>query len=352
MADVNEAIGAPTPMASDLDAGLNTLSLEQEITFIKYVRLVLPLDGFVFWVRPSLVSPSALFNGGASPFNRAGFNQPPKIGPTVTTTFDCRASLHFATDIRQEEAENYAANRVVLTAEQAVNDLNALAPNELWIGSLPEEPNLPRFAFSSQSSRYYQAGLWHYVGFAIYPDMEPQIVDSIAGFDSRSLVVSNSLPAWLAMAAYQPIGGVPNPGIPLFPSFIAPLNQAPPFASIHIPPEGTRALTLAPRLSAGLTQSQLCEDLVRVTLWGVRNDAALDFYAFVNQYSVLTDAFGMMGALPVIRDEKRTQSELGTIAQKKTIEFEISYYQSRMREIAVQTIQSAIVNWGVTPPAP
>lgn len=353
MAGIEEAAGAPTPMGSDLDAGLETLSLNQTITFVKYVRLVLPLDGFVFWVRPSLVSPSALY--GSMLLNRARFNQPPSLIPATTTTFVCKGSLHFATDIRQEESENYAASRVIFTSQEGINDLNDIDPWTMWIGSLPEEPNLPRFAFSSQTSRYYQAGIWHYTGFAIYPDMEPQIIDSVAGFDSRGLVVSNSLPAWLALNGYNPPFGFGNPGFTLFPSFLSPLNMKPPFATVHIPPESTRALGAAPRISPNSTHSQLCADIVKVTLWGIRNNAALDFQDCVNQYSVNTDAIGIMN-MPVVRDEKRTQSELGIIAQKKSIEFEVSYYQSRMNTISRQIIESAIPNFyvngiGPTPPS-
>jgi len=55
---------------------------------------------------------------------------------------------------------------------------------------------------------------------------------------------------------------------------------------------------------------------VRITLFGVRNDQALDFVACVNQYSLDYDMFGVMN-MPTIRDEKRTQAELNVIAMKK-----------------------------------
>ena len=49
-----------------------------------------------------------------------------------------------------------------------------------------------------------------------------------------------------------------------------------------------------------------------------------------------------MMSQPVVRDDKRTQAELGTIAMKKVVDFEISYYQERINDVARQMILSAI----------
>ena len=52
----------PTPqtvdalMKLDLAAGVDMLSIQQEITFTRYIRLVLPLDGYVFWVKADMVA--------------------------------------------------------------------------------------------------------------------------------------------------------------------------------------------------------------------------------------------------------------------------------------------------------
>ena len=348
MAGAEEATFARTPMGADLAQGVDTLDLEQTITFTKYIRLVLPLDGYVFWCAATMVGPSALF--GAAGFNRARFNQPPNTVVSAPT-FVCKGSMHYATDVRQEEAETYAANRMIFTSEYEVNDLNTIAPGTLWIGTFDGR----RFAFSSRSSWYKQADLWHYQGFAIYPDMETQIIDDFAGFDSVSVVVSNSLPAWLALNGYNPPWGFGNPSLTLFPSFLSPENFEPPFATVHIVPEGTRGLALAPLIGPTSSHSQLCSDRVRITLWGTRNFNALDFVDCVNQYSLNTGAFGLMNN-PVMRDEKRTQAEIATIAMKKSIEYEISYQQSRMNTIARKIITSAIPNFyfsgGITPTPP
>lgn len=342
MATADEAAFAKTPLGADLQAGVEALSEQQAVVFTQYIRLVLPLDGYAFWVKSGLLTPSALFNVGR--YNAIRYNQPP-AAITVANTLTVSGSLHYVTELRQEQEEFYGANRVIFTAEQEVNDLNNIAPNMLWIGRITGGymGNRP-FAFSSQTSRYFQAGLWHYVGFAVYPDMEPQIIDTLAGFDRFNVIVSNSLPAWLALNSYAPFYGFTNP-VTLFPSYLSPQNEAPPFGVVHIAPEGTRALGAAPRISNRTSShSQLCADTGRVTLWGTRNFSALDFVDAVYQYSADTAAFGIMN-MPVIRDEKRTQVEIGTIAQKKSFDFEVSYNQQRINQIARQLIESAIIDF-------
>jgi hypothetical protein len=331
--DADEIFGARTPPAADLVQGLELVSLNQEITFRLYGRVVLPIDGWVFWVRADLLALSSFQQSGLVTASQLS-------GDEMEGTALCaKGSLHYTADVRQEEQETYAANRVVFTTTEEINGLNDIAPGTLWIG---EHDGL-RFAFSSLSMRYRQAGLFHYQGFAVYPDMLPQVIDdvSVAPFSSAQ-IVSNSLPFWMALPGYKPPYAFWGPVPTLFPSFLVPDNEPPPYAVVHIAPEGTRGLASAPTIDRKTsTHTQLCVDQVRVTLWGCRNDQALDFVDAVNQYSLDTGAIGIMN-IPVARDEKRTQAELGTLAMKKVIDFECSYLQHRMNDIATQQIQKCI----------
>lgn len=336
--DANELLGAKTPMASDLAEGVKTLALNQKIPFKLYGRVVLPLDGWIFWVRADLLA--VRMNGGPSPsFQTSGLVTASELSKDemATRTFEATGSLHYTADTRQEEAESYSANRVVFTSTEEVQPLNDIAPGTMYIG----EFDGLRFGFSSLSMRYQQAGLWHYTGFAIYPDIGPNVIDSVWDFSSAQ-VVSNSLPAWLAIAAYQPPwkfwGALPT----LFPSFLVPSNEPPPFASVHIEPSGTRALASAPTIDPHTsTHIQLASDVVRITLWGARNFNAMDFVDAVYNYSEVIGAIGIMNT-PIVADEKRTQSELNVIAMKKTITWEVSYLQNQMRAVAQKFITSAV----------
>jgi len=329
--DASELFDGKTPIGGDLAEGVKTVALDQRIKFRLYGRVILPIDGYVFWVNAKLLPQKSFAKSGLVTAQELSKDD---MDPCA---LEAKGSLHYTTEIRQEETENYATNRVVFTSIEEVQNLNEIAPGTMWIGEFEDL----RFGFSSSTMRYRQAGLWHYSGFAVYPDMATQIIDDAKQF-SADQVVSNSLPAWLALANYKPVYAFWQPIPTLFPSFLAPQNEPPPFATVHIVPEGTKGLASAPTIDrATSTHTQLCSDHVRITLWGARNTHALDFIDAVNQYSIDTGAIGIMN-IPVVRDEKRTQSEMGIIAMKKTIDFEISYLQQRMNDVAQQTIRKAV----------
>jgi len=332
-------------MAAALRAGLETLSLDQTITFTKYVRLVLPLDGFVFWVRAGLVSESAILNSGT--FNSAAFNAPRHQSLAASDTITVKGSLHIATNASQIESESQAVNQIIFTSETEVQDLNYVSPQILWIGEFLGR----QFAFSARRSYYQQANLHHYMGTAVLPIMKTQIVDTLDGLDTRDVVVSNSLPIWLAMAVNNP--PYPWPAaqpLPLFPSFLVPENNPLPYGSVHIDPASTQAIQGTPYLDRNLGHWQLVEEMVTITIYGLRNFNALDFVDYVLNLTTVQENFGIMDC-PVIQDEKYGQPEMDTIAQKKRISFHINYYQQRARDVARQFILQCIPTFTVVPPA-
>jgi hypothetical protein len=96
------------------------------------------------------------------------------------------------------------------------------------------------------------------------------------------------------------------------------------------------------------THYQLTTDKVRITFYGLTNAQVMDFVDTVNQYTLDTDVLGIMN-MPIVRDEKRPQSEIQAIAMKKTIEYDVSYYQQRIRDVARQLIEQCIVDYSVSP---
>lgn len=340
MPEVAEATGARGPLASALKAGVDAISVNQKITFTKYIKLVLPLDGFVFWVKADLVSAGALLNAGTI-LNKFYPNQKPVV-VTPAPTLVAPGSLHYATESKQAAESSYAVNRVVFTSEVAVNDLDEVGPNVIFIAEFEGI----KFAFSQRKSFYRQAELFHYVGDAVYPIMESQLVDSLVGLNLNALIVSNSLPIWLSLNALEayPWEYFGNPGVVLYPAYLVEENAAPPFASVDVLPETTQGIAGAPYLSSNLSHSQLTRERVRITLWGLDNDAAMNFVDFVNQFSLNTDLIGIMN-VPTVRDERTTQVELGTIAKRKVVEYEINYYQRAARNVARQLIESAFVDF-------
>lgn len=329
---VAETSTAGTQIKSTLDAGIDALAQHTgDITFTKYVRLVLPLDGFVFWIKADILSPSAIYN--ANPLNEFAFNQHSAI-ETPAATAVVSGSWHYAVEGVQREDETMDINRCVFTAKTPIDDFDVIGPNVLYIG---EFPGVKKFAFSGRNWYAPEAGLYHYRGDAVYPALESQIIDSVIGFDSSSLVVSNSLPLWLTMDQYFPV----------YPSFLAPLDLEPPYATIHCIPESLTPLQMMPAFDALSSSYQLVSERVRVTTYGVRNNEVWDYINYVYNNSLATDAFGIMGDPALPRDLKRTQVEMNVIAMKKEMTFEISYYQQRINDIAQQYILSAIPTYMV-----
>lgn len=337
MSTADAAATANGPLAAGLKASNAVLSKNQAVTFTLYKRVVLPLDGFVFWVRAETLSESALFNSMS--MNRSYLNRPPLVSGAAKY-ITVSGSLHNATDQRQEEDATYAVNRMIFTSDRRVNDFDEIGPDELYIANFRGI----RFAFSARGSYYVQADLHHYVGDAIYSWMASQVVDDPRTLNTKQLVVSNSLPAWLALNQYAPAYPVPlpQPMFQLYPSFLSPNNLPPIYGTVHIAPEGTSAIGAAPVLSRNLSHSQLARDQVSITLYGVGNDLAQTFLDSVIQYTLDTAAFGISN-MPIMMDDKRVQSELGTLAMKKTIRFDVNYYQTSMRRVARQLIESAFV---------
>lgn len=334
MPTLNEAAAAAgTPLDAVLQDGVETLSRQQELTFTKYVRLVLPSDGFVFLVRADLVSPQALsIAAGTDTF-----------ALDAPLTFTQRGSLHYATNTTQAETETFTTNNVVFTAEAELQPLNLSTPSILYLGSIDDI----RFAFSAKKPFYRQAGLWHYLGSTRWSELASQIIDDAATLAALpTQIVSNSLPIWLALQTYQPPVAVSaNPGIALYPSYLVPRNLVPPYGVVSIDPQGTIGLASAPLFGPTYTQTQLAVDRVKITLFGIPNNAAMDFIAWVDQFTLFNhETMGLM-SIPMVRDEKSGQVELQAIAMKKSIEFVVDYYQTRANDIARQFVKSALATY-------
>ena len=345
MPTLDEVLGNPknSSFAANAATGVQVLSDDQELVFDLYVRTVLPADGFVFYVKASMLSRSALV--GALKLNSVNLNQAGKILSGASNSITVSGSFHYNAVKRQEEALEYTAVEAVFTSLTEVNDLRDVAPGTAYICTSKGMT----FAFGSQGYFYKKADLFHYRGTAVYSDLLTQVVDNVGLANLSSQVVSNSLPIWLGFNSYKTFYGFKSAGVPLSPSMQLPFNLAPPFGSVHVLPETTQGVASAPRLSPDMSHSQFCSETVRVTFSGVRNNEALDFMDFVNQFTLDTEAFGLRN-IPTIRDEKaRTQPELGISAQRKTAMFEINYHQHRARQMSRQLIKTVIPSYIIPP---
>lgn len=311
---ISEAKQAPPQLAATLDAGVNTLSADQSIAFQQYTKVTLSEDGMVFWVATG---------------KKADF-----VG-----------SLHYITDRHQDEDQTLAANRFIFTAQEEVSAFNTVSPTTMWVGAWTVDGETIQIVFADRGSFYQKADQWHYSGYAVYPAMASQLVQSATDLPTGP-IVSNSLPIWLGQNTFAPV----------YPSFLVPDNIQPPYIVAHVEPDATDALGAFPVLGLpGVVQpdsgispiydfpsSQLMLDIVKLTLYGFNNQKAIQYLQSLIDYSVNTDAFGFCNS-PATRDAKRTQAEIASIAMKKTIEIHASYYQSTADALARRYILSAAI---------
>ena len=328
MASAVEAATAKPQLGAGLAQGVETLSGNEQVTFTLYVKLVLPLDKYVFWVNAALLTDSALYN--ASQYNKLLYNNYPEGVPARQLV--ASGSFHFSSDVQMLEDRQSVFNHTIFTSLVEIADFNLINPQFQYIATYQGM----RFAFNTRANFYKQADLYHYRGDALYSVMNTQVIDTMTGFDTQSVIVSNSLPIWLSL----------NQFFPMYPSFLVDQNIVPAYAAVDINPSLTTALQDFPLLDPDSNPFQLVKDNVKITMYGIRNHEALNFVQYILDYSRNTGNIGLMN-MPVLQDEKMTQSELGIMAQKKTITFEVSYFQTTVNDIARQLIEHAFME--ITP---
>lgn len=301
-----------TQLSSVLQAAVETISSGQEITFRLYVRQVLPLDGFVYWINAEIITSDELARMG--------------IANPLTTTI--KGSLHRQVVTEQSATSSRDVNNIIFTPIAKADDFNIEDPNAIYLG----EYEGTQFAFSRMESRYTQSGIFHYRGMAILPTMRSQIIDSQDDI-SDDQIISNSTPIWLALKQFATV----------YPSFLVPSNLKPPYIAADV--RSTIPLQLAPATRGG-HRYQFAQDSVRVTLYGFSNQMALEFVDFVVNKALEDEEFGITN-IPIVSDAKSNQVEINALAKKKIVDFDVNYYQATTRDISQQLIKEVIFNYEV-----
>jgi hypothetical protein len=185
MPTVDEIAAAGTSLNAALRAGITAISGDQQITFVKYDRRILPLDGFVYWIKASLLGDPA---------------------PPVTIG----GSLHLAIDNTQSEAEAFSRVAVVFTSkEDALQGFIPQGVTSLLVGSVAgPDGGVIRFAFS-RLGFFQNAVLW----FRQHDSAFPVVLGTV---EYRAALWHRSRPAGQHRGARQ--RAVPEPQQLAFPA--------------------------------------------------------------------------------------------------------------------------------------
>lgn len=316
---LREASEQQSAIAEAIEANLEVLDLNQEIELTPYSRVVLPLDGYVFWL--------------------------PK-GSKIKV----KGALHFMDELVQNEDETIDDATVTFTTRERVVEFAEAPINTIYVGRQGKF----RYSFFRQQGFLQASRHWHYQGRVVTPVMTAQLIDDPSRLDPTQVVVSNSLPLWLALNDYvSPIYGGFSNSVMLYPSHVIPPNLEPPYCAVHIPPESTRAEQGVPLISQVIDivngepvtvrqHQQLAADRVRLTVFGLQNLAAQAFFDSILEVMQTAGQMGLKN-MPIPADGKRGQAGLQAIAMQKSIEFDISYNQYAAWQTALRTITSASV---------
>lgn len=327
MPSMSESMGG-LPIANALAAGLQDISYSATVSFSVYVRMVLPLDGYVFWVRTDLVSQAALSGLASDTYN----------GPA---TIQVPGSLHISSRAVQDETQNIDVSNIVFTTTQEVRPFHETGQDYVWIGATDDGV---RFGIDARNSYYRQADLHHYTGNNIAPTIETQIIDDISQIEEQELIVSNSLPFFLALSSQSALYGWLNPpDVAFYPAYLSPDNLIPPYVSVSIEPSYTEAIQAGAVFDSTGSRWQLVKDRVRLTFFGLRNSQVMDVLDYITRWSVLYDKMGIMN-MPSIKDERQPQAEIGALAMRKSCVLDVNYYQTASRDITIQYIKHALVS--------
>lgn len=329
MSFLSEQQQSSTPLNDALVAGLDNIRYGQTLTFSPYVRVTLPLDGFVFWVSYGLVSADILASLG--------------LPAEAPSDLQVNCSVHMSTETEQNEDESLDLSRIIITSESEVRPFHDTDVNLLWLSSFSGV----RFSIGSRTGYYEQANLHHYKGSTIYPVMMSQIIDSADQLQLDNVILSNSTPLWLSivndLAKYP---WAPGFDFKLYPRYLLPDNQVPPYGVV-MPVEGSqKALSAGPIFSDTMSRDAYVRESVDIILYGCNNKAAADFLDTMLLIALNKPYFGINNS-PVIADESRPQSEINVLAQKKRISFEVNYYQSQARDMAVRLITQCVPTFTV-----
>ncbi len=330
MPTVDEALGAPGGIAAALAAGEQTISQNQTVTFTKYSRAVLPLDGLVFWI-------------------------------TTGQTNDVQCSIHTETVTSQDETETPGATNVVMTSTTELDDLLADSPTTKWIAVW----NGLHFAFTRTRRFYVPADLYHYFGRALLPSESSQVIDTATSLDPTLLIASNSLPVFIFLNVYvapywnpynntaDAIPDPPPPAIPptptpilplptLWPSYLVPANLPPPYATVHV--ESSENLQPVAWMDANSNPYSLTSDVVRITMFGLSNNQAMLLRDSIVQFCEDQRIIGLQEISP-IREERAPQVDFGIIAQKKTLTLRVAYLESAVINFARLLFDKIVVDY-------
>lgn len=280
------------PYAGVLRNGIDFLKENNKFIFITYSKAILPYDGFIFWIKRK------------------------------EETVIVKSIEHTAEEMLQEGDTFRSESTLILTSEEPLFDFsqNDLETIKVIVC------NNNRYVIRKSGENTGESGIFHYMARIIEKPLESILLDSEDDFRSRKIQLSSSIPLFILLASG--VFDLVPVHYDLYPAWLVPFNKKPPYITVEI----IKTTALASGSQTVIHHEKeyllkLVQEEVKFVLYGFDNDAAFIFLKQLEKWSTIYNYIGFMN-MPCIEDEVHNQVELGSVAQKKSIELVISYYQS------------------------
>lgn len=277
--------------AGALQDGLDTVRQGQTISFITYERVILPYDGFVYWV---------------------------KTGNEQTLV---ASMVHDENELHHEDQNFRNDSGLIITTTEPLLDFSQDGLDTMSVF----EYNNNLYVLRKTGYNSEQSGLFHNIARVIEPALRSILLDSKDDFLKKKAQFTNSIGLFVLLSCgYFEFVSI---DYPIYPEWLVPLNKKPPYITVGV--TETEALNNGfntVNVDNSLFLVKPAKDYVDINLYGLDNNEALNFLVKLERWSLFYKKIGFLN-MPRIKDEQLAQNEIGSLAQKKIIELEIFYYQ-------------------------
>ena len=298
-------------LSAQIDAAVGLLSQGRTFDLVTYSKFTNPVDGYVYWLKTDTVEKVA-------------------------------GSLHNSANQDQTADETINRNTIVFTTMERIKAFDSIDPDEIRVISVAlDDPALVDtgpllIGFNIANNFYQQAGAYHYIGQAVYPQFRTFFIDDPEEWGA-SLVPANSLPILLDQLA--------DYGIPVYAAYAVPPNVQGPYLSIDI--QQSTTLQAMPGFYEEITKTgtiwhveSFRRDMVELIAYNIKSADVQGLVAHIYDASARPALFGLMSA-PQVSDLAAVQSEYGIRADKKSVKMDVSYWLSASVESVRKTITQA-----------
>lgn len=304
---LDDVIDSPGLLHEAIETAVGTLSQNREFDLVTYTKYTNTADGFVYWLKTATVQ---------------------KI----------RGSLHNRAVQENEQDHTNSRNTIVLTTSDQIKGFDEPNPQTAYFITIAlDDPAIVDggpmvIGFNSADNYYQEAGAYHYMGQAVFPNFRRFIIDDPLTF-LASIIPVNSLPILLDQIA--------DYGVATYAAWAVPANLTTPYISVAIQTSKTiNSLPVYDYSGSNKFINQFKIDDVELVAYNMGAASTQELISHIFDVSQRPALFGIT-KIPQVQDVPAVQSEYGIRADKKSVKMSVSYWLSTASSVVRKTITQA-----------